>query len=68
MGLKAMVNIIPAEKRDWMDKEKDLQAQAEWTDGELADYPADHDPDTHITAGIQEVYNLHPVDDEESQP
>jgi hypothetical protein len=30
----------------------------EWTDGKLADYPAEHDPNTHVTAGIQEVFNI----------
>ncbi|SEN77615.1 hypothetical protein [Lihuaxuella thermophila] len=32
----------------------------EWTDGELAEYPTENDPATHVTAGIQEAYSLNP--------
>ncbi|MFC7439614.1 hypothetical protein [Laceyella putida] len=42
-------------KREW-----ESNPREEWTDGELANYPAKHDPGTHVTAGIQEAYNLHP--------
>ncbi|MBA4493414.1 hypothetical protein ACFO25_13245 [Paenactinomyces guangxiensis] len=39
---------------------KDLNAKSEWNDGRLADNPAEHDPTSHITAGIQESYGLNP--------
>lgn len=34
--------------------------QNEFTDGRLADHAAEHDPITHVTAGIQEAYGLNP--------
>lgn len=46
---------------------KEVKAEREWSDGELADYPAEHQPATHVTAGIQESFGLNPhiTDNEE---
>jgi hypothetical protein len=34
--------------------------QNELSDGKLADNPEEHDPLTHVTAGIQEMWGINP--------
>lgn len=34
--------------------------QTEWQDGQMAAYPAENDPHTHVTAAIQEMWGLNP--------
>jgi hypothetical protein len=39
-------------------RDQEWNPNEEWTDGELAEYPAGHGPITHVTSGIQEAYSL----------
>jgi hypothetical protein len=44
------------------------ELQNEWVDGKLADTPAGHGPETHVTAGIQETYSLNVEEAEDLLP
>lgn len=51
-----------------MTQHEPYSPQKEFNDGHLADYAADHDPSTHVTAGILEAYSLYtPITDSKDQ-